>query len=130
MIRTLAAALLAAHGLIHLIGFVVPWGIAQIEGFPYRTTGLGGAIVLGDAGARAVGIAWLVLAAGFVVAGVALWRGARWAPALAAVLAVASVTVCALGLPEAAFGIVVNLAILALVAWSTGSRRAAAAGAG
>ena len=66
MIRTLAAAILAAHGLIHLIGFVVPWGIAQVEGFPYRTSALAGAVALGETGARAVGVAWLVLAVGFV----------------------------------------------------------------
>ena len=82
MIRTLAAALLAVHGLIHLIGFVVPWGIAQVEGFPYRTTALAGAVALGDAGARLVGVAWLVLAVGFVVAGVATWRRAAWAAPL------------------------------------------------
>jgi hypothetical protein len=130
MTRRIAAVAVAAHGLIHLIGFVVPWGITQVEGFPYRTTALGGAVALGDAGARAVGLAWLVLAVGFVLAGIALWRDARWAPALAAALAVASIAVCALGLPEAAFGIVVNLAILALVAWSAVARRTAAAGAG
>jgi hypothetical protein len=130
MTRRIAAVAVAAHGLIHLIGFVVPWGIAQVEGFPYRTTALGGAVALGDAGARAVGLAWLVIAVGFVVAGIALWRDARWAPAFAATLAVVSIAVCALGLPEAAFGIVVNLAILALVAWSAVSRRTAAAGAG
>jgi hypothetical protein len=130
MTRRIAAVLLAAHGLIHLIGFVVPWGIAQVEGFPYRTTALGGAITLGDGGVRAVGVAWLALAVLFVVAGVALWRGARWAPGLAAVLAVASIAVCALGLPEAAFGIVVDLAILALVAWPALGRRATPSAAG
>ena len=34
MTRILAASLLAVHGLIHLIGFVVPWGIAQVDGLP------------------------------------------------------------------------------------------------
>ena len=117
MLRTIAAALLAAHGLIHLIGFVVPWGIAQVEGFPYRTSALAGAIALGEPGARLVGVAWLVLAAGFVVAGVATWRRAAWAAPLTAALAVGSIVVCALGLPEAMFGIVVNMAILAALGW-------------
>lgn len=117
MIRTLAAALLAAHGLIHLIGFVVPWGIAQVEGFPYRTSALAGAVALGETGARAVGVAWLVLAVGFVIAGVATWRREAWAAGLTAVLAIASIIVCVLGLPEAAFGIVVNIVILAALGW-------------
>jgi predicted cation transporter len=117
MTRMLAAALLAVHGLIHLIGFVVPWGIAQVEGFPYRTSALAGAVALGEPGARLVGVAWLVLAVGFVVAGVATWRRAAWAAPLTAALAVASIVICTLGLPESVAGIVVNVWILAALGW-------------
>jgi len=116
MIRTLAAGFLAAHGLIHLIGFVVPWG------FPYRTSALAGAVALGETGARAVGVAWLVLAVGFVIAGVATWRREAWAAGLTAVLAIASIVVCVLGLPEAAFGIVVNAVILVALGWAAVGR--------
>lgn len=122
MIRLLAAALLAVHGLIHIIGFVVPWGIAQVEGFPYRTSALAGAVALGEPGARLVGVAWLVLAIGFVVAGVTTWRRVAWAAPLTAALAVGSIVVCTLGLPEAAFGIVVNVAILAALVWTAVAR--------
>jgi predicted cation transporter len=117
MTRMLAAGLLAVHGLIHLIGFVVPWGIAQVEGFPYRTSALAGAVALGEPGARLVGVAWLVLAVGFVVAGVATWRREAWAAPLTAALAVASIVICTLGLPESVAGIVVNVAILAALGW-------------
>ena len=127
MTRFLAAALLALHGLIHLIGFVVPWGIAQVEGFPYRTSALGGALALGDTGARLVGVAWLVLAIGFLVAALGVWRGAAWAVPVSAVLAGASIVVCALGLPEAVFGIVVNVAVLAAAGWVALGRGGAAA---
>lgn len=72
MLRVLAAVALALHGLIHLIGFVVPWRIAVVEGFPYRTTAINGAVQLGDAAARMTGLAWLALAIGFVVAGAAV----------------------------------------------------------
>ena len=122
MIRILAAALLAVHGLIHLIGFVVPWGIAQVEGFPYRTSALAGTLTLGEPGARLVGVVWLALAVGFVVAGVAVWRRSAWAVPLTAVLAVGSIVVCTLGLPEAVFGIVVNVAILAALGWMAVAR--------
>ncbi len=122
MIRILAAALLAVHGLIHLIGFVVPWGIAQVEGFPYRTSALAGTLALGESGARLVGVVWLALAVGFVVAGVAVWRRAAWAAPLTAVLAVGSIVVCTLGLPEAVFGIVVNVAILAALGLAAAAR--------
>lgn len=127
MIKALGAALLAAHGLIHLIGFVVPWRIAAPDGFAYRTTALGAVIELGDAGARLVGVAWLVIAAGFVLAAVATWRGARWAAGITALLAIASIVVCALGLPETVAGIAVNLGILAVLAWAAVGRGAAVA---
>ncbi|HEY4753596.1 MAG TPA: hypothetical protein VIH37_09935, partial [Candidatus Limnocylindrales bacterium] len=65
MLPFLAAAVLAVHGLIHLIGFVVPWGLAQVDGFTARTSVLAGAISVGDAGARLVGVAWLLVAVGF-----------------------------------------------------------------
>jgi hypothetical protein len=123
--RTLVAVLLAAHGLIHLIGFLVPWRIAQVEGFAYRTTALGGSVELGAIGAQVVGLAWLAIAVGFLVAAVGAWRRAAWAPRLAAALAIASLVVCVLGLPETAAGIAVNLAILGGVMWLTVGRRRA-----
>ena len=117
MLRIAAGAVLAAHGLIHLIGFAVPWGISSVEGFAYRTTAFGGAIALGDTGARAIGIVWLVCAVGFVVAGLGIWRHASWAAPLTTALAVVSIAVGVLGLPETSAGIVVNAAILGAVAW-------------
>jgi hypothetical protein len=117
MLRIAAGAVVAAHGLIHLIGFVVPWGISSVEGFAYRTTALGGAIALGDTGARAIGIVWLACAVGFVVAGLGIWRRASWALPLTGALSVVSIAVCVLGLPETSAGIAVNAAILGAVAW-------------
>jgi hypothetical protein len=117
MLRIAAGAVVAAHGLIHLIGFVVPWGISSVEGFAYRTTALGGAIALGDTVARAIGVVWLACAVGFVVAGLGIWRGSAWALPLTAALAFVSIAVCVLGLPETSAGIVVNAAILGAVAW-------------
>jgi hypothetical protein len=55
MIRTFAAVLLALHGVIHLIGFVVPWRIATLQDFAYRTTAFNGALDLGETGARVPG---------------------------------------------------------------------------
>ena len=42
MIRILVMIVLIVHGLIHLIGFVVPWRLATIEDFAYTTTLLAG----------------------------------------------------------------------------------------
>lgn len=117
MIQTAAAALLAIHGLIHLIGFVTPWRIATLQGFTYRTAALNGALEVGDSGARLIGLVWLALAIGFVVAGYGVWRGEPWAVFLTSILAIVSLTVCVLGLPEAAPGIAINLVILGAVAY-------------
>ena len=65
LIQTVAAVLLALRGVIHLIGFVVLWRIATIQGYPLRTT----ALELGDLSGRFVGLVRLVLAMGFVAAG-------------------------------------------------------------
>ncbi len=116
--RRFAAAALALHGLIHLIGFVVPWQLVVVDGFAYRTTALVGALALGDGGARGVGLVWLALAAGFVLAGIGLLRHAGWARPLTAALAVGSLVVCALGLPETAGGIAVDAVILVAIAFT------------
>jgi hypothetical protein len=115
MTRVLAAALLAAHGLIHLLGFVALTGLATVDGFAYRTTALGGVLSFGDAGARLLGIAWLLVAVGFVLAAVAVVRRRRWAKALVAGLAGVSLALCVLALPEAGFGITVNAVILSVL---------------
>ncbi|MFC6238093.1 ABC transporter permease [Longivirga aurantiaca] len=110
MMRVLAGAALAAHGLIHLIGFVVPWQLATLDGFPYRTDLLGAD--LGATGMRVVGAVWLALAVGFVVAGVGVVRRSAWALPLTAALAALSLVACLLALPAAAAGAVIDVVIL------------------
>lgn len=122
MTRYALAAAVAAHGVIHLIGFVVPWHLAAVEGFPYRTAVLGGAGDLGDLGVRLVGIIWLACAMGFIVAAVGIGRHTSWAIPLTAALAALSLAVCVIGLPETAAGIAVNMAILAGAAWAARAR--------
>jgi hypothetical protein len=117
VIRIAAAGLLAVHGLIHLIGFVTPWRITSLEGFAYRTTAFNGALEIGDGGARLVGLIWLALTFGFVAAAYGVRSDKRWALGMSAVLAVASLGVCILGLPEAAAGIVVDVGIVVAVAY-------------
>jgi hypothetical protein len=116
MVRIAAAIVLALHGLIHLIGFVVPWRLAEPEGFTYQTTVLAGAVEIGDLGIRLVGLAWLAVGAAFVVIAIGLWRAAPWVGTAAVAVALVSLTLSLLGLPEAGAGIVVNLAILAVAA--------------
>lgn len=117
MIQTIAAILIALHGVIHLIGFVTPWRIATLEGFAYRTTIFNGAFDVGDVGVRVIGLVWLGLTFGFLAAGYGVWRGEPWAIGLTGVLAIVSLVVCLLGLPETFAGIAINIVILAVVAY-------------
>jgi hypothetical protein len=84
ILRALGAGPLALHGLIHLIGFVVPSRLAELQGFSYTTTAAWGHIELGEAGARALGLVWLVTAFAFVVAAYAISRARRRVHALRA----------------------------------------------
>ncbi len=107
---------LAVHGVIHLIGFVVNWRLAQLQGMPYRTTVLAGHLDLGTAGIHIVGLLWLLAALGFVGVGVGLaWFGRPWRGPIAAV-AIFSLVLCILGWPDSAFGALIDVAILAALA--------------
>ena len=102
------------HGLIHLIGFLIPWKIAAPEGFAYRTTVLAGRLDLGDGGIRSVGVLWLLATVVFVLAAVGLWTEQSWWWPLAIGASVASIVLCVLGLPDAWIGILANLLVLGL----------------
>jgi hypothetical protein len=73
--RFALAALLMAHGVAHLVGFVVPWRLVASQEVAYRTTILASAIDVGDAGIRMLGIVWLLAAAAFVLIGCMLLSG-------------------------------------------------------
>ena len=60
---------------------------------------------------------WLGLTFGFLAAGYGIWRRTRWAVDLTVVLAVVSLVVCLLGLPETGAGVVIDGVILAAVAY-------------
>jgi hypothetical protein len=113
MVRRAAAAFLVLHGLIHLMGFAVSWQLATMQELAYRTTVLNGALDVGDAGARVLGIAWVVAAVALVAAGVLVWRGSSSAAVVTAAAAVFSLIVCAAGLPDAFRGLYIDIALIA-----------------
>lgn len=110
--RLILAALLVAHGIAHLVGFVVPWKLLSTVEVPYRTTILAGLADVGDPGARAVGVVWLVAAVAFVLLAAAVlagWNVRMWAFAMLSL----SMVLCVVGWPEARIGLVVNVILLA-----------------
>jgi hypothetical protein len=59
-----AALFVAAHGLIHVLGFAAYTGIALVPGLPYKTTLFGGAIDVGTNGIAVFGLLWGIVAVG------------------------------------------------------------------
>ncbi len=113
MKRILLSLVLVAHGLIHLLGFVVNWQLATLPEMPYKTTLLGGVLQVGEAGMRMVGVLWLLAAVGFVAVGVALLARSRWWRAVALRVTLLSLALCLLGWPDSRFGLWIDLGLLA-----------------
>lgn len=115
MWRIVLVPILRLHGVVHLLGLVVPWQLAEPQGFPYKTTLLGGRLNAGPVGIRVVGVLWLVAAVAFVVAAIALWTQQPWWWGAAVATAAASLVLTVLSWPEARVGVVINVVLLAVL---------------
>jgi len=113
MLRVILALLLLLHGLVHVLGFVVPWRLASVETMPYTTTLLAGSLNVGASGIRVVGALWLLAAVGLVIAGVGVLTAQSWWAPLALVVVLCSLMLTILGWPASYFGVLVNVALLA-----------------
>lgn len=110
--KYLAAALLFAHGVAHLVGMASLWGLSQQ---PAPTAPL---VDAAPPWARAsLGGVWLVLALAFAATAVlvALQGAAAWTWVM--IVAAVSLVTCLVALPGAWVGAVLNVAILAVAAW-------------
>ena len=115
MIRIVLALFLVAHGIAHLVGFVVPWKIATMKEMPYKTTILSGSIDLGDVGIRVMGILWLIATLAFIVSGIGvLTRVPWWLPATM-IVTVSSLFLCIIGWPDSRIGVFINVVIVAFL---------------
>jgi hypothetical protein len=109
------AVFLAAHGVVHVIGFVVPWQLSNFRDITYKTTIFGGALDAGDAGVKAIGLAWLAVTVAMVLVAVMVWRQTRFAYAACLAILVASLALCATGMPDAVMGLVIDVVLLGLL---------------
>ncbi|AKJ04452.1 hypothetical protein ATI61_101459 [Archangium gephyra] len=109
-----AAVFLLLHGFAHLVGFVGAWRLSSTV--PYKTTILNGRFELGDGGVRVFGILWLLAALTFAVAAVGAFLRSPWWGTLTLLIALFSGVLCVLSWPEAKLGLLVNVALIALVA--------------
>jgi hypothetical protein len=110
--RIIIGIYLVIHGICHLVGFVVPWKIATLKEEPYKTTLLTGALDIGDAGIRVVGILWLVASVGFIAGGIGVFANINWWRNLILGLSIFSLVLCVFGLPGAKIGILANAVLL------------------
>ena len=115
MIRILAAVFLALHGIVHLIGFAVPWRLTTTDGYAYGTTALWGRFELGETGIRLVALLWIPVTLGFLVAAWGVLRDRGWALRLTAAVAIASLVLTLLASPQAIVGVAIDVVILAVV---------------
>jgi hypothetical protein len=104
---------LIAHGVAHLVFFLSYWSIIDFENMPYQTTLLSGKFDLSDVGIRLVGILWLLAALAFFASGLALFFTQPWWQPLTLYTAIFSLTLSVLGWPDARYGLLINLLILA-----------------
>jgi hypothetical protein len=115
--RIALATLLIIHGVIHAIGPLATWGLVDfndIDGEP--------SVAMPDTVADALGAAWLVALALFVVAGTAvLYRRGWWIPVALVGVAVSQVLIV-LWWEGAWAGTIANALILVAV-WASGRRK-------
>jgi len=112
--RFALSVLLIAHGVAHLVGFVVPWRLMATPDVPYRSTIFGGAVDVGDDGVKALGLVWLAAALVFVVLGGGLLAGFSIRLWTFPVLGL-SLALCAVGWPDARIGVIVNVVVFAVL---------------
>jgi hypothetical protein len=110
--RFVLAAVLAAHGVAHLVGFVSSWKLATLAELPYKTTVFAGRFDLGDAGIRVYGALWLLAAVAMWIAAIAIGTAASGAMRLTMFALVASLALCIAGWPDSRIGVAVNVAFL------------------
>ncbi len=106
------AALLWAHGIAHVPGFLVPWRLMSSPEMPYTTAILSGRWDVGPIGIRVVGIAWLLAGLVFVTAAVAYTGSVTSAVTLIASITLASLALCVLNWPLSRIGVFVNLVVI------------------
>jgi hypothetical protein len=114
-LKIIAAVVLALHGLIHLIGTAAYLKLADVQGFPYKTTVLGGRWDLGQGGISFFGVLWAVAALGFVVATIAFLINLAWWRSALLWVTLLSLVLTALDWGNAYAGVLINSVILAVL---------------
>ncbi len=110
--KIIIAIFIFMHGIGYLVGFVVPWKIAQLEEMRYKTSLLNGSLGIGDTGIRIIGILWLMTAIAFFVSVYFIFTHSPFWLVFTIIITLVSMTLCILGWPDSKIGIFVNFFIL------------------
>lgn len=113
------AAIVLLHGLIHLLGFVAYWPLAEIAALPYKTTLLDGRWNVGAGGMRRFAALWLLATGGYGLTLAALLVGQGWWPPALVLISLLSLAITALDWSNARAGAAVDVVILTLVIATT-----------
>jgi len=101
-VRYALSALLAAHGVAHLVGYVAP----------RKVTLLAGRVDVGEVGIRVVAVIWLLMAVAMMATAVGVAVQARWANAAVLPVVFVSLVLCLLELPAARIGLALNVVLV------------------
>ncbi|MFH0735152.1 MAG: hypothetical protein V1773_11950 [bacterium] len=112
MLIYIFAALLLIHGIAHLVGFIVPWKIADLKDMPYSTKIFNKKIELGEVGIKIYGLIWLFLAVFFLVCVILIIYNGPIHKNIIISASVLSLFMSVLGIPDSKFGIVINVLII------------------
>ena len=111
-IRWLTGLLMIGHGLIHGLGPIEIWGIADIQGFSGNA-----ALAVSDTTLQVLAAAWVVAMVIFVAVGFGLIAGKAWWQPWALAGAIVSQLVIAMWWTDAAAGTIPNILIAAAAIW-------------
>lgn len=128
VVKWAGSALLLAHGVVHAMGFLSTWELAELGEIGGPT------LLLGDLPARhpallAFGMLWLLAMLAFMMAAIGVALETSWGLPLAGIAAGFSLVPTIVWWQDAWFGALLNVAILGAVAW-LGSRQGQAHGVG
>ncbi|HEM49106.1 MAG TPA: hypothetical protein ENO27_02730 [Caldithrix sp.] len=112
--RLALSIFLFAHGIAHLVGFLVPWRFVKTEDMPYKTTLLMGKIDIGDIGIRIIGIIWLLIALAYFYAGWITFQQTDYWINYTLVVTIISLIFCIAAIPDSHIGIYINIALIVL----------------
>ena len=110
--KIIIAIFLCLHGIAHLVGFVVPFKIANLEEMPYKTTMLNGSFNIGEIGIKIVGILWLMTAIAFFVSVYFIFSHSPLWLVFTIIIILFSMILCILGWPDSKIGVFANFFIL------------------